>query len=552
MISYAQNAEDVVLARLFSERAVGRYVDIGAGDPVEASVTKHFYDNGWRGINIEPIPSLAERLRSDRPEDVTLAVAIGATPGKAVLHVVENEWGWSTLDDELARSYHEDHNWQLHDVEVDVITLADVLDRHPGAIDFLKIDVEGAERDVIEGADWTHHRPRVIVVEATSPGAPTPTHDEWEPILLDAGYRCALFDGLNRFYAAADDEEALRHLAAPANVFDEFETYALRRECDAHAALTAYARRLENTLHEAHAAREQDAEYLRKLEHTITESQRESARTDRYVIALERRIAELETSNVQSGRQAASLARQLPSASPATTSPVREPEHPIETPEDFVKRTNARGGSYHRLALPGGLVVDGIYDMAKYLPYFHLPERLDGMTVLDVGTASGFFAIECERRGADVTAIDVADDRLLPDVIPVFGLDIHYELQDLYELDTSFGEFDLVICGTLLLHLPDPVGALRALRKVTRTRLVLSTTTTPGSATDEAPTCHFFGERAGDGEYWSYWGFSAAALERMLVAAGFARVENVEHFGIAPEPGHAGAVAPQVVLSAYV
>ena len=296
MISYAQNAEDVVLARLFAGRTGGRYVDVGAGDPVEASVTKHFYDIGWRGVNVEPVPSLAGKLAAARPEDVTLPVAVGAKAGTAVLHVVAGEWGWSTLDDQLAGTYRRAHGWEVHDIEVELVTLAAILDDHPGQVDFLKIDVEGAEQDVIEGADWTRHRPRVIVVEATEPGAPTPSHQGWEPVLLDAGYRCALFDGLNRFYAEAGDDEAHSRLAAPANVFDDFEHYGRKQELVGRAAEIGYVRRLEDTLRDAQESRAKDAEYLQKLESTLADLRHGLASAHRYTAALERRVAELEAS----------------------------------------------------------------------------------------------------------------------------------------------------------------------------------------------------------------------------------------------------------------
>ncbi|WP_158879940.1 FkbM family methyltransferase [Amycolatopsis anabasis] len=301
MISYAQNAEDVVLARVFHGQETGRYVDIGAGYPVEDSVTKHFHDRGWRGINIEPEPTLARRLRRERPDDVNLAVAVGAKPGKTALHVVDGQWGRATLDDGLAEKYRRD--WPVHEVEVDVVTLADLLDEHPGPVDFLKIDVEGAERDVIEGADWTRHRPRVVVVEATEPGSPTPAHAEWEPILTAAGYRCALFDGLNRFYAQAGDEEALARLAAPANVFDEYERYdlarlrtELRTERSAEAG---YIRRLEGLLEQAHEGSAERDAYVRKVEETLAQTQRDAARARRYAAALENRVAELEAQLTQ-------------------------------------------------------------------------------------------------------------------------------------------------------------------------------------------------------------------------------------------------------------
>jgi FkbM family methyltransferase len=294
VISYAQNAEDVLLARLFAGQDGGRYVDLGAGDPVEASVTKHFYDAGWRGVNVEPVPQLAEKLAAARPEDVTLPVAIGAKAGTVVLHVVAGEWGWSTLDDELAGTYRRDRGWRVQDIEVEMVTLGTVLDQHPGRIDFLKIDVEGAEQDVIEGADWARHRPRVIVVEATEPGTPTPSHQKWEPVLLDAGYRCALFDGLNRFYADVDDDEAHGRLAAPANVFDSFEPYVRRQELAARAAEIGYLRRLEEALREAQDTRTKDAEYLQKLEGTLADLRQSLAKAARYTAALERRVAELE------------------------------------------------------------------------------------------------------------------------------------------------------------------------------------------------------------------------------------------------------------------
>lgn len=301
MISYAQNAEDVVLARVFAGQASGRYVDLGAGDPVLASVTKHFYDLGWRGLNVEPIPAKARELRAARPEDRTLQVAVGAAPGTAKLHVVEDEWGWSTLDDDLAVHYRDERRWEVGTVEVELTTLAALLDAFPGPVDFLKIDVEGAERAVIEGADWTRHRPRVLVVEATEPGSPKPTHEEWEPMLLDAGYTCALFDGLNRFYAQTGDSDALAALAAPANVFDEFEPYAHAKLREEFAAVQAarpaevgYIRRLEETIAEAQKARTDLGAQLDEARRELARARRAAEEHRRRAAALEHRAAELE------------------------------------------------------------------------------------------------------------------------------------------------------------------------------------------------------------------------------------------------------------------
>ncbi|MET0237550.1 MAG: FkbM family methyltransferase [Kibdelosporangium sp.] len=316
MISYAQNAEDVVLARLFGGRASGRYVDIGAGDPVEDSVTKHFYDLGWTGLNIEPVPALVERLAAARPRDVNLPAAVSAKPGTAVLHVVPDAWGRTTLDGDLAGRYRDEQDWQVREIEVELVTLADVLAEHPGEIDFLKIDVEGAERDVIEGADWTRHRPRIVVVEATDPGSATPAYESWEPVLTDAGYRCALFDGLNRFYAQTQDEEAFASLKSPASVLDAYERYdmaqlraALENAQPHRAAEVGYIRRLEEGLREMREAHEKDAIYVKSLEEAVASERRRAMAATRYASALENRVAELETAAVEAMNRAASPGR---------------------------------------------------------------------------------------------------------------------------------------------------------------------------------------------------------------------------------------------------
>ncbi len=75
-ISYSQNREDVVLHRVFAGLRSGFYIDVGANDPVIASVTKAFSELGWRGINVEPVPSVFERLREDRPLDINLNLGV--------------------------------------------------------------------------------------------------------------------------------------------------------------------------------------------------------------------------------------------------------------------------------------------------------------------------------------------------------------------------------------------------------------------------------------------------------------------------------------------
>jgi FkbM family methyltransferase len=221
MISYAQNQEDVVLARLF-DGDEGFYVDIGAWHPVVDSVTKHFSERGWRGLNVEPLVEEHALLCADRPRDRCLRAAVTDRRGTVTLHVPPGESGRSTTVDAVADGMPPGREA----LEVPSVRLGELLrDEGVEHIDFLKIDVEGAEGAIVNDTDWAAVRPRVLVIEATRPGLREQSHESWEPALLAAGYRCVLFDGLNRFYADAGDDEAATALSVPANVFDEAEPY---------------------------------------------------------------------------------------------------------------------------------------------------------------------------------------------------------------------------------------------------------------------------------------------------------------------------------------
>ena len=80
MVSYAQNGEDVVLRRVFAGGPLGFYIDIGANYPSEGSITRHFYEHGWSGINIEPVAGAYRELQAARPRDINLNVGILTPP----------------------------------------------------------------------------------------------------------------------------------------------------------------------------------------------------------------------------------------------------------------------------------------------------------------------------------------------------------------------------------------------------------------------------------------------------------------------------------------
>ncbi|MBW4025416.1 MAG: FkbM family methyltransferase [Proteobacteria bacterium] len=221
-VSYAQNFEDVLLWRALKRVTNGFYIDVGAGHPDIDSVTRAFYDHGWSGINIEPVAEYSLRLAAARPRDINLRIALGERAGHADLFIVDGT-GLSTVEKTgLASIRDAGLNFRAADVERD--TLASICRRHaPETIHFLKIDVEGAERAVLLGADFASFRPWIIVVEATAPMSLVEVHGSWESILLDAEYRFVWFDGLNRFYLSTEMHDELRGaFDTPANVFDDF------------------------------------------------------------------------------------------------------------------------------------------------------------------------------------------------------------------------------------------------------------------------------------------------------------------------------------------
>lgn len=221
-ISYAQNCEDVVLWRALHAQTPGRYVEVGANDPTKHSISRAFYDRGWSGIEIEPVPALAAKFRHARPRDVVVEAAVTAEPVETLtLHLIPDT-GLSTLRDDVGAE-HARSGWPVEEVQVAARRLDAVLDEHLQADDpvhFLVIDTEGAERTVLESIDLARWRPWVLVIEATAPMSDRRTHEEWEDLVVGAGYRFVLFDGLSRWYVAEEHQELVPALDHPACALD--------------------------------------------------------------------------------------------------------------------------------------------------------------------------------------------------------------------------------------------------------------------------------------------------------------------------------------------
>ena len=197
-ISYAQELEDLILYDFFKNVKNGFYIDVGANDPWNLSVTKSLYENGFHGINIEPLDNEYKELVIDRPRDINLRIGLGDIEGELELY---NMGSGSTFSQDVINATNKIDN-QISRITVPITTLSNICEKYCNSqeIHFCKIDVEGFEKKVLLGADLKRYRPLVFVMESAEPGTSKPCYDKWEYILIDNGYELAYSYGINRYY----------------------------------------------------------------------------------------------------------------------------------------------------------------------------------------------------------------------------------------------------------------------------------------------------------------------------------------------------------------
>ncbi len=169
--SYAQDGEDMILKALFEQKKnyKGFFVDVGAHHPFRFSNTRFFYKRGWRGINIEPTPSAINAFKVFRTKDINLNIGIGSAKGQLKFYCF-NEPALNSFSKEISeRIARETTKYKIVKVlDVDVLPLSDVLDKYlpkGQKVDFLTIDVEGLDFQVLESNNWDKYKPEVILVE---------------------------------------------------------------------------------------------------------------------------------------------------------------------------------------------------------------------------------------------------------------------------------------------------------------------------------------------------------------------------------------------------
>lgn len=160
-------------------------------------------------------------MRADRPDETIIEAAVSRRKGE-INFFASGDNGLSTGRGDIAIA-HRNAGFQFVETIVPTITLDNVFKRLGGPCDWLKIDVEGMEAEVIESWNSCGNRPLVVLVEATLPNSQTPCFAEWEPMLLAKGYEFVYFDALNRWYLRKDSLDHREALTAPISLFDKFQ-----------------------------------------------------------------------------------------------------------------------------------------------------------------------------------------------------------------------------------------------------------------------------------------------------------------------------------------
>lgn len=201
--SYGQKGEDLALDKFSGNKRKGFYVDVGANDPHRFSNTKRFYLRGWTGINIEPDVDNWQKLSSQRKRDINLNFGIGESTSslklyKFIPHTL------STFSKEEADNY-VGQGYKLEKIVlVEVKKLEDILAEYcKGDIDFMGIDTEGFDMQVLKSNNWNRFRPKLICIKSVSHtmrGLYNKKKDNHDNFLTNIGYRKVYDNGLNSIY----------------------------------------------------------------------------------------------------------------------------------------------------------------------------------------------------------------------------------------------------------------------------------------------------------------------------------------------------------------
>lgn len=507
IISFAQNGEDIVLNRAFPKLSNGFYVDIGAADPIVNSATNLFYQKGWSGINVEPNTSFFQKLKRSRTKDINLHIGISSQSGQAIFYDCLTNKEWSTFSKKVYLT-HKRHQVKFKKTKLAINTLANILDQHkpPKTINFLKVDVEGLEEQVLGGNNWQKYRPIVVVIESNSP-------QKCHLLMSQNNYLLVLNDGLNLFYLDNKYKNLKKHLDKPANIRDNFIPYLY------HHQATEFQKK-EKQLHQDFSR--QYSLIKKELKKTQDEFQKLH---QAYSLQLNKNTPSAPTIKSPIINQT------------KNTSKINRPMTPSEIRQ---KIANVKDW-YHRFKVAPGITTPGVNNSTKVLKSLNLPKSCKNLRVLDIGTRDGYFAFELEKRGAQVVALDYIPKETTGFAVMAEILNsknVTYVQDNIFNISAAkYGTFDIVLFLGLLYHLPDPIRALQIVRSVCRDRMYIETQglenafllpngklTTLNSVSPllkDIPIMQFYPKKSLNNDQSNYWAPNLTCLVKMLEETNF-------------------------------
>lgn len=209
--SHSQYLEDILIDSIFRGKAEGTYVDIGANDPSELSNTKRFYDRGWSGVNVEPDVTMYGKICRARPRDINLNLGIGKEAGNLTFYELSPNT-LSTFNKNAAlHSAKKEGAKIVSETAVKVMSLAELFtttvpDR---TVDFLSVDAEGYEYEILASNDWSLYRPVAIIVELNQD-----KKGKVSNLLKGQGYILIYYNGTNGIFVDGISPEITSFLKA--------------------------------------------------------------------------------------------------------------------------------------------------------------------------------------------------------------------------------------------------------------------------------------------------------------------------------------------------
>ena len=166
-LCYSQNGEDLILNRLLENKEKGFFIDVGAHHPIRFSNTYLFYKKGWSGINIDAMPGSMTKFNKIRPKDINIECGVGLKNDQLTFYQF-NETALNTFSKKEALSKNKDGYKIIKSNFLQVESLENLLDKYMPRntkIDFLNIDVEGKDEEVLISNNWEKYKPNYILVE---------------------------------------------------------------------------------------------------------------------------------------------------------------------------------------------------------------------------------------------------------------------------------------------------------------------------------------------------------------------------------------------------